>query len=88
MGICGIIVTMKIKDPYNISGMRFFRNFPDFRKFHDLGGHSRGNRRSGLIFLGHVGGGGVTLDCDLDYFLHSLQILTHQLQLQFVCVYI
>ena len=32
-----------------ITGMRFFRNF------HDLRGHSRGNPRSGLIFMG--GGG-------------------------------
>ena len=33
--------------------MRFFRNFPDLR------GHSRGNPRSGLIFMGGGGGGGV-----------------------------
>ena len=32
--------------------MRFFRNFTD------LGGHSRGNPRSGLIFMGGGGGGG------------------------------
>ena len=38
------------------SGMRFFRNFPEFRNFQDLRGHSRGNRRSDLIFMG--GGGG------------------------------
>ena len=31
--------------------------FPEFRIFHDLRGHSRGNRRSDLIFMG--GGGGV-----------------------------
>ena len=36
--------------------MRFFRNFPEFRNFHDLRGHSCGNRRSDLIFIG--GGGG------------------------------
>ena len=36
--------------------MRFFRNFPEFRNFPDLTGHSRGNPRSGLIFMG---GGGV-----------------------------
>ena len=41
--------------------MRFFRNFPEFRNFHDLGGHSRGNPRSGLIFMG--GGGGGTINC-------------------------
>ena len=37
--------------------MRFFRNFPDLK------GHSRGNPRSGLIFMG--GGGGVvgTINC-------------------------
>ena len=35
--------------------MRFFRNF------HDLRGHSRGNPRSGLIFMG--GGGGGTIFC-------------------------
>ena len=39
------------------------------------------------IFWG-MGGGVVTLDCDLGDFLHSLLILTHQLQLHFVCVYI
>ena len=38
------------------SGMRFFRNFPEFRNFYDLRGHSRGYPRSGLIFMG--GGGG------------------------------
>ena len=36
--------------------MRFFRNFPEIRNFHDLRGHSCGNRRSDLIFMG--GGGG------------------------------
>ena len=35
---------------FEVAGMRFFRNFPDLR------GHSRGNPRSGLIFMG---GGGV-----------------------------
>ena len=30
--------------------------FPEFRNFYDLRGHSRGNPRSGLIFMG--GGGG------------------------------
>ena len=35
--------------------MRFFRNFPDLR------GHSLGNPRSGLIFMG--GGGGFTICC-------------------------
>ena len=39
--------------------MRFFRNFPEFRNFDDLRGHSRGNPRSGLIFMG--GGGGTVL---------------------------
>ena len=38
--------------------MRFFRNFPEFRNFDDLRGHSRGNPRSGLIFMGGGGGGG------------------------------
>ena len=38
--------------------MRFFRNFPEIRNFHDLRGHSRGNRRSDLIFMGGGGGGG------------------------------
>ena len=33
-------------------GMRFFQNFPEFRNFDDLRGHSRGNPRSGLIFMG------------------------------------
>ena len=37
-----------------ITGMRFFLNFTDLR------GHSRGNPRSGLIFMGGGGGGGVT----------------------------
>ena len=37
--------------------MRFFRNFPEFRNFYDLRGHSRGNPRSGLIFMGGGGGG-------------------------------
>ena len=37
--------------------MRFFRNFPEFRNFPDLTGHSRGNPRSGLIFMGGGGGG-------------------------------
>ena len=39
--------------------MRFFRNFPEFRNFADLRGRSRGNPRSGLIFMG--GGGGTIL---------------------------
>ena len=38
---------------YVYTGMRFFRNFPDLR------GHSRGNPRSGLIFMG----GGATINC-------------------------
>ena len=37
--------------------MRFFRNFSDLK------GHSRGNLRSGLIFMG--GGGGVGVGCEL-----------------------
>ena len=37
------------------AGMRFFRNL----NFPDLRGHSRGNPRSGLIFMGGGGGGGV-----------------------------
>ena len=37
--------------------MRFFRNF------HDLRGHSRGNRRSDLIFMG--GGGTIYSVCSL-----------------------
>ena len=39
-----------------LAGMRFFRIFPEFRNFHDLRGHSCGNRRPDLIFMG---GGGV-----------------------------
>ena len=39
------------------TGMRFFRNFQDLR------GHSRGNRRSDLIFMG--GGGGYHIFCVL-----------------------
>ena len=48
--------------------------FPEFRNFPDLRGHSRGNPRSDLIFMGG-GGGGCTLnyDCDVVYFLHSLK---------------
>ena len=34
--------------------------FPEFRNFPDLGSHSRGNPRSGLIFMG--GGGGLVVD--------------------------
>ena len=37
--------------------MRFF---PEFRNFADLRGHSRGNPRSGLIFMG---GGGYHILC-------------------------
>ena len=37
----------------NDTGMRIFQNFPDLR------GHSRGNPRSGLLFIGGGGGGGV-----------------------------
>ena len=44
--------------------MRFFRNFPEFRNFTDPRGHSRGNPRSGLIFMGGGGGGVVgTINC-------------------------
>ena len=39
------------------TGMRFFRNFPEFRNFTDLRGHFRGNPRSGVIFMGGGGGG-------------------------------
>ena len=43
--------SVEARNTYSISsGMRFFRNFPDLR------GHSHGNPRSGLIFMG---GGGV-----------------------------
>ena len=45
----------------NYTGMRFFRNFPEIRNFHDLRGHSRGNRRSDLIFMGGGGGWGGTI---------------------------
>ena len=45
------------------SGMRFFWNFPEIRNFHDLRGHSRGNRRSDLIFMG--GGGTIYSVCSL-----------------------
>ena len=41
--------------------MRFFWNFPEFRNFYDLTGHSRGNRRSDLIFMG----GGYHIFCVL-----------------------
>ena len=37
------------------TGMRFFRNF------HDLRGHSRGNPRSDLIFMGGGGGGSLVV---------------------------
>ena len=49
--------------PHKVAGMRFFRIFPEFRNFPDLRGHSRGNPRSDLIFMG--GGGGVvgTIHC-------------------------
>ena len=40
-----------------VAGMRFFRNF------HDLRGHSCGNRRSNLIFMG--GGGTIYSVCSL-----------------------
>ena len=46
-------------------GMRFFRNFPEIRNFHDLRGHSRGNRRSDLIFMGGGGGGTIYSVCSL-----------------------
>ena len=45
----------------NKTGMRFFRNFPEFQNFHDLRGHYRGTPRFGLIFMG--GGGGGTINC-------------------------
>ena len=35
--------------------------FPEFQNFHDLRGHSRGNCRSDLIFMGGGGGGGGTI---------------------------
>ena len=47
------------------SGMRFFRNFPDLR------GHSHGNPRSGLIFMG---GGGVL---EKHYCSYMLMIISH-----------
>ena len=37
--------------------------FPEFRNFHDLRGHSRGNRRSDLIFMGGGGGGTIYSVC-------------------------
>ena len=39
--------------------------FPEFRNFYDLRGHSRGNPRSGLIFMGGGGGRGLvgTINC-------------------------
>ena len=43
--------------------MRFFRNFPEFRIFPDLRGHSRGNPRCGLIFMGGEGGIVGTINC-------------------------
>ena len=55
------------------SGMRFFRNFPEFRNFSNLRGHSRGNPRSGLIFMGG-GGGGYHKFCVVDTLLLTLNI--------------
>ena len=42
---------------------RRHENFPEFRNFHDLRGHSCGNRRSDLIFMG--GGGTIYSVCSL-----------------------
>ena len=39
--------------------------FPEIRNFHDLRGHSRGNRRSDLIFMGGGGGGRYHIFCVL-----------------------
>ena len=44
---------------YNIKYILYRHEiFPEFRNFYDLRGHSRGNPRSGLIFMGGGGGGG------------------------------
>ena len=54
-------LSLNIAKTKYMAGMRFFRNFPEFRNFADLRGHSRGNPRSGLIFMGGGGGGGTIL---------------------------
>ena len=43
---------------YNADVLLYRHEIFQFRNFHDLRGHSRGNRRSDLIFMG---GGGVTI---------------------------
>ena len=78
------------------TGMRFFRNFPEFRNFADFRGHSRGNPRSGLIFMGGGWGGVGTILCLLldrqqcwdgtTYILHYQPILnTESSQVAGVC---
>ena len=50
---------MNIKVERNCQQTRYRPEiFPEFRKCPDLRGHSRGNPRSGLIFMGGGGGGG------------------------------
>ena len=41
---------------------------PEFRNFPDLGGHSRGNPRSGLIFMGGGGCRGFVRNINCVYF--------------------
>ena len=50
-----VLVTLKIYLSVFLSRHEIF---PEFRNFYDLRGHSRGNPRSGLIFMGGGGGGG------------------------------
>ena len=51
---CTLELISSLSTYFKYPGMRFFRNFLD------LGGYSRGNPRSGLIFMG---GGGDTIYC-------------------------
>ena len=68
---CVKLVDYILKEMDNIRDMKiptsiFFRNeiFPEFRNFPDLRGHSSGNPKSGLIFMGG-GGVGVPYKCVL-----------------------
>ena len=50
---------IEIKETPTMKYLRVIRHeiFPEFRNFYDLRGHSRGDPRSGLIFMGGGGGG-------------------------------